>query len=97
VRFPFLLAGGVYSPFINLTAGHDFIGRGRDVTTTQVTTPLLPVLTPVPDSGRTYGKVTAGIAAIIAGNVSATVTAATTFARDGGNDVAVSSGIKVSF
>jgi uncharacterized protein YhjY with autotransporter beta-barrel domain len=97
VRFPFLLAGGVYSPFVNLTAGHDFIGSDRDVTTTQFTTPLLPVLTPVPDGGVTFGKVAAGIAATIAGNVAATINAATTFARDGGNDVAVSSGIKVSF
>jgi hypothetical protein len=60
-------------------------------------TPLLPVLTAVPDRARIYGKVAAGIAAIIAGNVSASVNASTTFARDGGNDVAVSSGIKVPF
>jgi hypothetical protein len=50
-----------------------------------------------PRPARIYGKVAAGIAAIIAGNVSATVNASTTFARDGGNDVAVSSGIKVPF
>jgi outer membrane autotransporter protein len=97
VRYPLLLGNGLYSPFINVTVAHDFIGSGRTVTTTQITTPLLPVLTPVPGIGRTYGKVAAGIAATIAGNVSATVTAATTFARDGGNDFAVSSGIKVSF
>jgi Autotransporter beta-domain. len=97
VRYPFLLGKGLYNPFINVTAEHDFIGSGRTVTTTQVTTPLLPVLTPIPDNGRTYGKVAAGIAATIAGNVSATVTAATTFARDGGNDFAVSTGIKMLF
>jgi outer membrane lipase/esterase len=67
------------------------------VTTMQVTTPLLPVLTPVPDNGHTYGKVAAGISATFAGNVSATLTGATTFARDGGNDAAVSGGIKVAF
>ncbi len=97
LRLPFLLGRGVYSPFVNVTAEHDFLGNGRTVTTTQVTTPLLPVLTPVPDRDRTYGKVAAGVAAIIAGNVSATINASTTFARDGGNDLAVSSGIKVSF
>ena len=97
LRFPFWLGEGLYSPFVNVTAEHDFIGSGRIVTTTQVTTPLLPVLTPVPDNGRTYGKVAAGIAATFAGNVSATLTAATTFARDGGNDAAVSGGIKVAF
>ncbi len=97
LRFPFVLGTGLYSPFINVTAEHDFLGSGRTVTTTQVTTPLLPVLTAIPDRARTYGRVAAGIAAIISGNVSATVNASTTFARDGGNDAAVSSGIKVAF
>ena len=89
VRYPFLLGNGLYSPFVNVTAEHDFLGSGRIVTTTLVTAPLLPVLTPVPDNGsRTYGKVAAGIAAAVADNVSATLTAATSFAREGGNDFA---------
>ena len=96
-RFPFLLGSGLYSPFINVTAEHDFFGSGRTVTTTQITAPLLPVLTTLPDNGRTYGRLAAGIAMTIVGNVSATVTAATTFARDGGNDAMGSSAIKVSF
>lgn len=96
VRYPFLLGSGVYSPFVNVTAEHDFSGFGRTLTTTQVTTPLLPVLTPVSDNGRTYGKVGAGIAAVIAGNVSAQVNATTTFAREGGNDFTVGGGIRVS-
>ena len=97
VRVPVLLSTGLYSPFLNVTAEHDFFGSGRTLTTTQVTAPLLPVLTPVPDGDRTYGKVAVGVAAVLTGNVNATVTAATTFARDGGNDVAVSGGIKVAF
>ncbi len=97
LRFPFMLRGDVYSPFVNVTADQDFLGSGRTVTTTQVTTPLLPVLTDAADNGRTYGMVAAGIAATIAGNLSATVNAATTFARAGGNDITVSSGIKLSF
>jgi uncharacterized protein YhjY with autotransporter beta-barrel domain/phospholipase/lecithinase/hemolysin len=97
VRYPFLLGTALYSPFINLTAAHDFIGAGRTVTTTQVTAPLLPVLTPVPDNGQVYGKIYAGLAATIAGTLSATVSAATTFARDGGNAASVSGGIKVAF
>ena len=50
-----------------------------------------------PGSGETgtYGKVAAGLAARIGGTVSATVNAETTFARDGGNDLVVSGGIKV--
>ncbi|WP_200333619.1 autotransporter domain-containing protein [Thiocystis violacea] len=97
VRVPVQLSSGLYSPFFNVTAEHDFLGSGRTLTTTQVTTPLLPVLTPVPEDDRTYGKVAVGVAAVLTGNVSANVTAATTFARDGGNDIMVSGGIEVAF
>ncbi len=97
VRYPFVVGNGVYNPFVNLTAEHEFMGSGRIVTTTLVSAPLLPVLTPVPDSGRTYGKIAAGVSAVISGNVSATLTAATSFAREGGNDVGVSGGVKVVF
>jgi len=97
-RFPWVWRGDLYSPFINVTAEQDFLGSGRMVTTTQVTTPLLPVLTPVPDNNnRAYGKVAAGVAMRIAKNVSATVNASTTFAREGGNEFMTSSGIKLAF
>ena len=98
VRYPFQWGKGIYNPFVNVTAEHDFVGSGRVVTTTQVTAPLLPVLTPVPDNAnRTYGKVAAGIAAAVSGNLTATLTAATSFAREGGNDFGVSGGIKAAF
>lgn len=72
VRVPVLLSTGLYSPFLNVTAEHDVLGSGRTLTTTQVTAPLLPVLTPVPEDDRTYGKVAVGVAAVRTGNVSAT-------------------------
>jgi outer membrane lipase/esterase len=97
LRLPFMMRTALCSPFINLTAEHDFIGSGRNVTTTLVTAPLLPVLTPVAGHDRTYGKVAAGIGAAIAGNVSATLSAATTFARAGGEDFSVSGGIRAAF
>jgi uncharacterized protein YhjY with autotransporter beta-barrel domain/phospholipase/lecithinase/hemolysin len=97
LRLPFALNGGLYSPFVNLTAEHDFLGSGRIVTTTLVTAPLLPILTPVASTERTYGKVAAGIGATITGNLSATLSAATTFARSGGNDTSVSGGLKATF
>ena len=56
LRSPFAWRGNVYSPFVNIAAEQDFLGGGRTVTTTQVTTPLLPVLTPVPSDNRVYGK-----------------------------------------
>lgn len=97
LRVPFQLRGDLYSPFVNITAEQDLLGSNRVITTTQVTAPLLPVLTPVPGEIRTYGKIAAGLAARIGGTVSATVNAETTFARDGGNDLVVSGGIKVGF
>ena len=75
----------------------DFLGAGRIVTTTQVTTPLLPVLTPVPSDNRVYGKIAAGVAARLGGGVSATLNAATTFAREGGNDLSFGCAIAVAF
>ena len=97
LRSPFAWGGNLYSPFVNVTAEKDFLGGDRVVTTTQVTTPLLPVLTPVPGNTRIYGQVAAGVAASLGGNVSASLNAATTFARQGGNDFSASLGIKVAF
>lgn len=97
LRFPFVVGGGLYNPFVNVTAEHEFMGQDRVIATTLVSAPLLPVLTAVPDSGRTFGKVAAGISAVVSGNVSATLAAATSFAREGGNDFGVSGGIKVAF
>lgn len=97
VRLPFQLGSGHYSPFVNVTVEHDFSGSGRTITTTQVTTPLLPVLTPVEDDGGTYGKVAAGVAAMLDTSVSATMNAETTFGRDGGDDVVVSGGLRLTF
>jgi outer membrane lipase/esterase len=97
LRSPFAWGGNLYSPFVNVTAQKEFLGGGRVVTTTQVTTPLLPVLTPVPDNDRIYGQVAAGVAASLGGAVSASLNAATTFARQGGNDCSASLGIKATF
>ena len=97
LRLPFVAGTALYSPFINLTAEQDFAGSGRNVTTTLVTAPLLPILTPVSTNDRTYGKVAAGIGAVIAGNFNATLTASSTFAREGGNDFAVGGGVRAAF
>lgn len=97
LRTPFAIGNGLYSPFLNLTAEHDFLGSGRTLITTQVTTPLLPVLTPIDSRSRTYGKVAAGIAAAITDKVSATINVVSTFARTDGNDYGVSGGVKVAF
>jgi outer membrane lipase/esterase len=96
-RLPFTMGRAFYSPFVNVTAEHDFLGDGRIVTTTQVTAPLLPVLTPINEANQTYGKVVAGIAGQLAGNVSGMINAYTTFGRSDGNFYGVNGGIKVLF
>jgi outer membrane lipase/esterase len=96
-RTPFTLGRGIYSPFVNLTAEHDFIGSGRTLVSTQVTTPLLPVLTAIDNRSQTYGKVAAGVAGMITDKVSATINVTTTFARADGNDFGVSGGVRIAF
>ena len=95
-RYPLQIGNGIYTPFVNLTAAHDFLD-GHTVTTTLVSASLLPILTPVSVDGRTYGKVAAGVSAVVASNVSASLTGTTSFARHGGNDAGVSGGLKVVF
>jgi hypothetical protein len=53
------------------------------------------VLTPVQGESDTYGKIAAGVAARLGGTVSATVNAETTFAREAGNGLVISGGIKM--
>jgi outer membrane lipase/esterase len=96
-RLPVSFGRTRYSSYVNLTAEHDFLGDGRIITTTQATTLLLPVLTPVSPSNQTYGKVLAGIAGQLGGNVSGMINAYTTFARNGGNFYGVNAGIKAAF
>jgi outer membrane lipase/esterase len=97
VRLPFAMKGALYSPFVNVTAERDFLGDGRIITTTQSTTLLLPVMTPVNPTNQTYGKVVAGIAGQLWGNVSGQINAYSTFARNDGNFYGVNGGIKVAF
>ena len=66
------------------------------MTTTLVSAPLLPILTPVSATAAPMAGWRRR-SALVAGNVTATLTGTTSFARAGGNDVAVSGGIKVAF
>lgn len=97
LRAPLAMAGAIYSPYVNVTAEHDFIGSARTLITTQLSTPLLPVLTPIDARSRTYGKVAAGIAAAVSSNISANLNVVSSFARSDGNDNGVSGGLKVAF
>jgi len=96
-RAPLELGNGVFTPFLNLTAAHDFLGSNHTVTTALVSAPLLPILTPVSADGGTYGRVAVGVSALVATNVAATLTGTTSFARKGGNDAGLTGGMKLAF
>ena len=64
---------------------HDFIGSGRDVTTTFTGYPLLPIRTRVEDAGRSWGRVSAGIAAQISPRVNLGLELHSTFGRGDGD------------
>ncbi|MGJ4996740.1 autotransporter domain-containing protein [Bradyrhizobium sp. HKCCYLS3077] len=96
-RAPFTTAGAFYNPYLNLTVEHDFIGSARTLITTQVTTPLLPVLTPIDGRKATYGKAAAGLAAAITDKISINLGVISTFARSDRNDYGVNGGIKIAF
>ena len=91
------MRNALYSPFVNVTAEHDFIGDGRLITTTQSTALLLPILTATNNTNQTYGRVAAGVAGQLGGNVSGMINAFGTFARNDGNVYGVNGGIKVAF
>ena len=97
LRAPLVLGSAMFSSFVNVTAEHDFIGSGRTFVTTQVSTPLLPVLTPIDSRSRTYGKIASGVAAALSEKVTAQVNLVSTFGRGDGNDYGVSGGLKMGF
>lgn len=95
-RIPFAVGQSHFNPFVSVAVASDISASGRTVTTTQVTTPLLPVLTDVPRTTGTYGRVGAGIGATLTERLSAAVHGTTTFGRDGRSDFGLSGGFRLS-
>lgn len=75
---------------------HDFVGSGRTVTTTFVTSPLLPIRTDVSGLDRNWGRIAAGVAAQVAPRVSLGLEVQSTFARHGGDVGGVFATLRVS-
>jgi outer membrane lipase/esterase len=87
-----------FNPFLNLTVEHDFIGDARVITTAQTYALGLPIATQVTEGhSQTYGKVAAGTNVDLGGRFSATINAESTFARQGGNLMAVTAGLNARF
>jgi outer membrane autotransporter protein len=92
-RLPTSTLPRTFNPFLNLTVEHDFIGNARVITTAQTYALGLPIATQVTDGhSQTYGKVGAGTSIDLGGRFSAMINAELTFARQGGNVMAVTAG-----
>lgn len=98
VRMPIVLGANLLTPYVNLTAEHDFLSGDRTLLSIEMQAPLLPIYSAVPGlSGGTYGKVAAGLGAKFTDQLSAQVNATGTFARANGNDFGINGGLKLSF
>jgi uncharacterized protein YhjY with autotransporter beta-barrel domain len=85
-------------PYINITAEHEFLGGDQTIITTQVSTPMLPVTTPVTGLGETtYGRIAGGLSANLVDGLSAQIGGSTTFSHKGGNDYGVMGGLQYRF
>ncbi|VIO74869.1 Esterase EstA [Bradyrhizobium ivorense] len=98
LRAPFYIDTTRVSPFLNLTAEHDFIGSDRTILSIETQAPLLPIYSAVPGlTAGTYGKVAGGLSAQFSDRFSAELHAASTFARASGNDFGVGGSLKLAF
>jgi outer membrane lipase/esterase len=89
---------GSFSPFVTLTAEHDFLGGVRTITSFSTDAPLLLINTSggAPMS-NVYGKVAGGFNIDIGRGFSGLLTASSTFGRSYGNDYALNGGLKYQF
>ncbi|WP_238298181.1 autotransporter domain-containing SGNH/GDSL hydrolase family protein, partial [Methylobacterium soli] len=90
--------GGLVSPFLNVTAQHDFLDGIRTVTSFQTYAPALLIRT---QTGRfsddVYGRVAGGLDLDLGNGLSGVITGSTSFARSGGDDHTVSAGLRYRF
>lgn len=90
--------GGSFSPFVNLTAEHDFLGGVRSITSFSTDAPHLLINT---SGGRLtsdiYGKVAGGINIDAGKGFSGLLTVSSTFGRSYGDDYAINGGLKYQF
>jgi phospholipase/lecithinase/hemolysin/uncharacterized protein YhjY with autotransporter beta-barrel domain len=95
-RSSYLWNKWMVSPWLDVTAEHDFNGGARTLTTAQTYALALTIATPVSSLNETYGRVAGGINVQVAKNVSVNLTGETTFARST-NDSSLTGGVKVNW
>ena len=97
-RFPVMMNARMISPYLNVTAEHEFLNGSRTILATETQSLLLPIMTPINGQGqRTYGKVQGGVSAAVTDQLAVMINAASTFAREGGNDFGGNAGLKYRF
>jgi outer membrane lipase/esterase len=90
--------GGLASPFLNVTAQHDFLDGVRTVTSFQTYAPTLLIRTQTGRrGGDVYGRVAGGLDLDFGKGLSGVLTGSTSFARAGGDDHTVSVGMRYRF
>ncbi|TGD95363.1 autotransporter domain-containing protein [Methylobacterium nonmethylotrophicum] len=90
--------GGLASPFLNVTAQHDFLDGVRTVTSFQTYAPTLLIRTQTGRRGDdVYGRVAGGLDLDFGNGLSGVLTGSTSFARTGGDDRTVSAGLRYRF
>jgi uncharacterized protein YhjY with autotransporter beta-barrel domain len=84
------------SPWLDLTAEHDFGAGAQTLTTAQTYALALTIATPVSSRNETYGRVAGGFNVQVAQNVSVNLTGETTFARTT-NNASLTGGVRVTW
>jgi outer membrane lipase/esterase len=96
LRSSYLWNRWILSPWLDLTAEHDFNGGARTLTTAQTYALALTIATPVSSLNETYGRVAGGFNVQVAQNVSVNLTGETTFARSTNNS-SLTGGVRVTW
>ena len=98
IRTTLPVFGGLASPFLNVTAQHDFLDGVRTVTSFQNYAPTLLIRTQTGRLGDdVYGRLAGGLDLDFGNGLSGVLTGSTSFARAGGDDHTVSAGLRYRF
>ncbi|MFJ7441643.1 autotransporter domain-containing protein [Methylorubrum thiocyanatum] len=98
IRTALPIFGGLISPFVNLTAQHDFLDGVRTITSFGTPAPALLINTSAGRRGDdVYGKVAGGFSVDLGNGLNGVVSGSSTFGRSYGDDYTASAGLRYRF
>lgn len=98
LRTTIAMPGAVVSPFLNLTAEHDFLDGVRTITSFGTISPALLINTSGGHEGDDlYGKVAGGFRIDLGGGLEGIVAGSSTFGRSYGDDFSINAGLGYRF